>query len=615
MKTQYRSNDSPQARATRWSAWARRLLLCGIVVPFAACHSKNDAAPPPPVLAAPSILSVTTDDGSAEVEWTLVPQATSYNLYWCPGTTLDPATATCVRELARLRHRVTGLVNGNAYCYAVSANYGDKESAVCPFLCKSLAPGAVIELSIAPADASVTITWEPVHGAYGYAVYADTAPGVLKGQGRRIGPVQSPWQDTGLTNGTTYYYVVTAIGAGGESRESAEVFAKPMAPAPSAPQSPSVTIMEEAPNTLVVAWTPPAVGIVDSYNLYWGTAPGVTTASTAILDVTSPFVHSGLPGRTTYYYIVTAVHNGSESDPSIEVAGMPRGGSGSGHTSTLGNNLSFPLVFADEYGLTGAPLAFSPQPWLDFATALRPTATDVVDPWPFLSQQTIVSLNNVDYFPQKSTSTWQAQWRHEPGPPISVVADWGDNLTSASLTANKNIRIETVLYQDTTVSNPTETMTAYNMTLLSGSGVTELYGTDGTTYASNRWHVFTITPRLRIQKLQGPGGPVDPNVQGFDAAVYESFGGDEGSAGYAPEVNVSGKLVYGYVWMLKQWPLTNAEKVGWWRITFSLDQHAQFGSPPVNVPNRVFLTALDPSETVATLDPGNNSTSIEIELR
>ena len=71
---------------------------------------------------------------------------------------------------------------------------------------------------------------------------------------------------------------------------------------------------------LTLAWDP--VAGATSYNLYWSTAPGVTSASgTKISAVSSSYVHTGLAAGTTYYYVVTAVDSTSESAASISASG------------------------------------------------------------------------------------------------------------------------------------------------------------------------------------------------------------------------------------------------------------------------------------------------------
>lgn len=73
-------------------------------------------------------------------------------------------------------------------------------------------------------------------------------------------------------------------------------------------------------NTL--SWSPSANAT--SYNLYWSTTPGVTTANgNKIAGVTSPYNHAGLANGTAYYYIVTALNVGGESTPSAEVTATP----------------------------------------------------------------------------------------------------------------------------------------------------------------------------------------------------------------------------------------------------------------------------------------------------
>jgi hypothetical protein len=66
-----------------------------------------------------------------------------------------------------------------------------------------------------------------------------------------------------------------------------------------------------------------ATGGTTSYNIYYGTAPGVSTANTQIPGVRAPAVHLGLNNGITYYYIVTAVSNSGESLASAETSATP----------------------------------------------------------------------------------------------------------------------------------------------------------------------------------------------------------------------------------------------------------------------------------------------------
>lgn len=87
---------------------------------------------------------------------------------------------------------------------------------------------------VATAGSSqVTISWYGVSGAASYNIYWSTSPGVTKLSGTKITNVISPYTHTGRANGTTYYYVVTAVVASAESAESSQVSATPSASASS----------------------------------------------------------------------------------------------------------------------------------------------------------------------------------------------------------------------------------------------------------------------------------------------------------------------------------------------------------------------------------------------
>jgi len=72
----------------------------------------------------------------------------------------------------------------------------------------------------------------------------------------------------------------------------------------------------------VITWN--AVTGAVAYDIYWKTTAGVTKANgTKIAGVTSPYTHTGRVNGTTYYYVVVARTNFSESVISSEVNATP----------------------------------------------------------------------------------------------------------------------------------------------------------------------------------------------------------------------------------------------------------------------------------------------------
>jgi uncharacterized protein YcfL len=88
---------------------------------------------------------------------------------------------------------------------------------------KPNAPATLVSVS---GDAKNTLTFASSAYAISYNLYWSNSSGVSKNS-TKISGIVSPYIHTGLTNGTTYYYAVTAVNIEGESVISVETSACP----------------------------------------------------------------------------------------------------------------------------------------------------------------------------------------------------------------------------------------------------------------------------------------------------------------------------------------------------------------------------------------------------
>lgn len=267
---------------------------------------------------AAAVVAANAGNSQATISWNAVSGASSYNLYW--GTSASAITNKISAVSRPYTH--ASLTNGTTYYYIVKAvnshGEGTASSTVSatPLPDLPAAPGSV---AAAAGDTETSVSWASVAGATSYNIYFGTSSGVTKDTGTKITGASSPYTHTGLSNGTAYYYVVTAVNLRGEGVISQQSSATPNYTAPGAPGG----VSSAAGNTQVtVSWN--SVSGATAYNIYWRTQTGVTTANgTKISNATSPYVHTGRTNATAYYYIVVAVNSGVEGPSSLETNATP----------------------------------------------------------------------------------------------------------------------------------------------------------------------------------------------------------------------------------------------------------------------------------------------------
>jgi hypothetical protein len=319
------------------------------------------------------------------------------------------------------------------------------------------------------------------------------------------------------------------------------------------------------------------------------------------------------------------------------------GGGGSGGKpggETAGNNLSYPVIWAEgvtktlpgtaemdpvlngewwyQWGTNGVdpdvtPASCPPDPDesnLDLNPNVLPLCDDgIADVVDLALEAGTPAADNplplAKAFIQKDPlNVWQAGSENWSDNPVNVHwIDWGDNLESVDWYTRSQVRTEVVLFQDLI-----ESMLEYEMRHTSGWGIDEVHGLAATfdeppeamTGPGTRATVYTHCARLTIQKLlvdrddprladliwvagegwtepdEDPSYPelpypddlINPHI--FNGSVHE---GGDGPGYYSAEINVKGRIIFGYTWNVRQLnDMYGGTAAGDYRITFSLDE-------------------------------------------
>jgi Right handed beta helix region/Fibronectin type III domain len=184
-------------------------------------------------------------------------------------------------------------------------------------------PPAPTNLVATPGNGQVSLSWNASSGATSYNVKRSTTNG---GPYTTIatGVTATNFTNTQLVNGTTYFFVVSAVNSAGESGNSNQASATPLGTPPAAP-----TGLTASPGNGQVTLNWNASSGASSYNVKRSTTSGgpYTTIATGVTSTS--FTNTGLTNGTTFFFVVSAVNSAGESGNSNQASATPQASTGS----------------------------------------------------------------------------------------------------------------------------------------------------------------------------------------------------------------------------------------------------------------------------------------------
>lgn len=291
------------------------------------------------------------------------------------------------------------------------------------------------------------------------------------------------------------------------------------------------------------------------------------------------------------------------SDPDMDnysvKKGPGNGGGGGGEVESATNNLSFPVFAMDDFTITPLPEPSFTVPY--------------IGPYIGLSAEELAALEGYTWYAQKVTGNkWQAEFSRKSDPTEVTFVDWGDVLESVNPKIGRPTRIELTLYKD--VSD--DPMTGYTMAVLAyPSSKDETQGTNAITYDGNWASMVSSKPKLVVQFL---GVPTTDLVWDGTKWTGDGVGDPAFGFGFAPELNVGGKYIYGA--STGGWKPTVA---GVYRLTFYIPSAGcnilltaltGIGNYPGNTDDGLWIIPTEGGAGKPVVDPANNLTYVDVTV-
>jgi hypothetical protein len=268
---------------------------------------RDDDRPKPGIRpAAPGNVIAVGGDGQISVSWDAVANATSYDLFYTSKPNVakeedeDDAGDDDHKHSKRVKNVtspfvLTGLAASTTYSIIVRAiNNGRRGPASAKVSATTSATTPVPTIPAAPTGVSATggtkqatVSWTAVSGATTYNLYWSTTTGVTTANGTKISDIANPPAvHAGLTDSTTYFYIVTAVNGAGESAASAQAQATTLA----AGQTTTTTAASTTTTTAGATTSTTAGGATSTTaaSTTTSTAPTTTTTTSTTTTTLAP---------------------------------------------------------------------------------------------------------------------------------------------------------------------------------------------------------------------------------------------------------------------------------------------------------------------------------------
>ena len=184
----------------------------------------NEVSGQPLSVAAPSNLKGNPGAASVALSWSAVTGATGYSVYKATAPGAEASTPV-LSGMTTPNATVVGLTPGVRYYFTVKAMAYAMISASSNEVSATPSSAPPTNLAATPGASSVSLTWSASSGASSYNLYSGPSAG-----GESLTPVLSGVNGTsatitGLTPGTTYYFVARSVAAATTSAPSNEASA------------------------------------------------------------------------------------------------------------------------------------------------------------------------------------------------------------------------------------------------------------------------------------------------------------------------------------------------------------------------------------------------------